>query len=78
LFWTIEISKYHKKFSSKVDIHQYSAGLVLVVFDITNRECFKRVPRYIERVRDVSHDQARIVLIGNKIDLRDNCKVSRE
>ena len=71
--WTIGILKDHKNISSKVDIDQYSAGLVLVVFDITNRESFKRVPRYIERVRDVSHDQTRIVLIGNKIDLRDKC-----
>jgi len=50
----------------------------LIVFDITNLSTFKAVSGYIHKVKDTVHDQARIVLIGNKIDMRDMCKITRK
>lgn len=50
----------------------------MIVFDIINLSTFKAVPDYIQKVKDTVHDQARIVLIGNKIDMRDMCKITRK
>jgi len=40
-----------------------------VVFDIGNRESFEDVEKYVIRIKDMMHHQARIILIGNKHDL---------
>jgi small GTP-binding protein len=42
---------------------------VLLVFDVTDRESFIQVRHWIEKVKDNSDPNVKMVLIGNKIDL---------
>ncbi len=49
---------------------------VLVVFDLTNRESFEHVPKWLEEIK-ASAKAIPIILVGNKSDLPDR-QVSRE
>jgi small GTP-binding protein len=54
-----------------------SAG-ALVVFDLTNRDSFDSVPRWLRDVRDVARSDVVTMLIGNKSDLPAKRSVSAE
>ena len=51
---------------------------VVVVFDVTNRASFEAVNGYLVKVMENSTSDACLILIGNKIDLNENRKVTRE
>ena len=53
-----------------------SAGLV-IVFDITNRQSFDDVQSWIDLIQN-NDQKPLIVLVGNKIDLEEKRKVSKE
>ena len=57
--------------------YKESKGVILV-FDLTNRESFKKLDFWIEDVRVNSPEEASIVLIGNKSDLVDQRKVTQK
>lgn len=42
---------------------------VLVVYDVSNRDSFKKVGEWIESVYDNSNSDVKMILVGNKIDL---------
>jgi small GTP-binding protein len=54
-----------------------SAG-ALLVFDITNRDSFESVGRWLQDIRDVARSDVVTMLIGNKSDLAENRAVSTE
>lgn len=41
----------------------------LIVYDITRRESFESISKWLHEVRSHSHEKVEIVLIGNKSDL---------
>ena len=43
---------------------------VVLVYDITNHETFRNIPRRLEEARKHVDQDSRIVLVGNKLDLR--------
>lgn len=49
----------------------------LVVFDVTNRKSFDNLDDWVSSFKQ-SQPNAPMVLIGNKIDLKDQCKVTEE
>ncbi|MFX1519316.1 MAG: Rab family GTPase [Promethearchaeota archaeon] len=49
----------------------------LVVFDVTRRESFTNLPKWLEQIRD-KVNQVPLVLIGNKADLEDLRAVTYE
>ena len=49
-----------------------------VVYDITNRESFRNISKWIEDVQDNSPKSINLVLVGNKIDLVDQREVAYE
>ena len=51
---------------------------ILLMYDITNIETFKKVPIWIESIKEKKGNSLPIVLIGNKCDLIDERKVSKE
>lgn len=51
---------------------------VILVFDLTNKESFKKLDFWIEDVRVNSPEEASIILVGNKSDLVDQRKVSQK
>ena len=57
--------------------YKESKGVILV-FDLTNKESFKKLDFWIEDVRVNSPEEASIILVGNKSDLVDQRKVSQK
>ncbi|MFX0136622.1 MAG: Rab family GTPase [Candidatus Hodarchaeota archaeon] len=58
---------------------QYSKGAnaALIMYDITNRESFDNVRNWVSDLMEFT-DNARFVLIGNKVDLEDQRAVTAE
>lgn len=54
-----------------------SAG-ALILFDLSNRDSFENVEKWLQDVRDVAREDVVIVLIGNKSDLANKRQVSKE
>ena len=52
------------------------AQAIVIVFDIMKRESFLNVPMLKDDARTCCHEQAMMVLVGNKCDLEDERKVS--
>ncbi|GAB6030966.1 Ras-protein Rab-2A [Chamberlinius hualienensis] len=53
-----------------------SAG-ALLVYDVSKRETFNRLTKWLEDVRENSHSSTVIMLIGNKSDLQSQRKVQK-
>jgi len=49
---------------------------VLIAFDVTNRESFENVKNWVDSIENYAKEDIQKVLIGNKIDLVDQRKVS--
>ena len=45
------------------------AGIVIIVFDVTNRDSFNKVKQYVEIARKKTTNDVEILLVGNKNDL---------
>ena len=45
------------------------AAVVVIVFDITNEESFKKVPEIVSSAREMADEGTRFILVGNKLDL---------
>lgn len=58
------------------DFYRNSA-IVLVVFDVTDRKSWEMIPDWLGDVRDVVHPAARLVLVGNKVDLLHGAKAKQ-
>lgn len=57
--------------------HYRNASGALIVFDLSNRNSFVDVPRWINDVKERANENVVIGIIGNKMDL-DRKAVSRE
>ena len=55
-----------------------NANGILLMYDITNEESFKSIPNWIQSVKDVKGNDFPMVLSGNKIDKKDERKISKE
>ena len=55
--------------------YQQAHGIVLV-YDITDRDSFESLKYWIEVIEDKCVPETRIMIIGNKTDLKDQRKVS--
>lgn len=49
-----------------------------MVYDVSNRESFKNIPRWVEDVRANALKDTIITLVGNKSDLTENRMVTTE
>ena len=54
-----------------------SAG-ALLVFDLTNRDSFENIGRWLQDIKDVARSDVVTILLGNKSDLSAERKVSKE
>ncbi|CAH2037036.1 unnamed protein product [Thlaspi arvense] len=50
----------------------------LLIYDITRRQTFKNVPKWLSELRDFSSFDTVVVLVGNKSDLRQSREVEEE
>ena len=45
---------------------------VMIAFDLTNEQSMQNIPKWIENFHQIEPQDIPIVIIGNKVDLRDN------
>ena len=55
-----------------------TTNFALIIFDITNKESFLSVNKWINHVRSSDNKDIELILIGNKKDLEKNRQVSKE
>ena len=68
-----------EKFRSIAKINYQDAGVVILVYDITNEESFNSIKDYwYPQVKEHSPENSIIALVGAKCDLNENCKVNEE
>ena len=65
-----------ENFRSITRAYYKNSVCAMVVYDITNRESFEHVQNWIEDVRNQSPKTVLIILLGNKVDLDDDRKVT--
>ena len=55
-----------------------SADGAILIYDITKKETFKAIPKWIQSVREHKGNDFPITLIGNKVDLKEEREVETE
>ncbi len=60
-----------EKFKSLIPMYIRDANIILVVYDITNKESFIHTGHWLSEVKDLKRDDAIFCLVGNKLDLKD-------
>ena len=67
--------RYKKAIMSKIKI----CTIIIFMYDVTKQESFDSIPKWIETVKENNeNDGLQMILIGNKIDLENERKISKE
>ena len=53
------------------------ANIIIIVYDITNKDSFIQTNRWINEATKWKREDAFIVLVGNKLDLEEKREVSK-
>jgi len=67
-----------EKFRSLIPMYIREAQIILLIYDISDKDSFDSIPRWIQEVLDVKNTDAVFALIGNKNDLENDRKVTFE
>lgn len=68
----------HERFMSLTKSYYRGCHGAIFVFDLTNAESFDKLKTWIEECGLNSQDNLQIIIVGNKIDLKDKIEVSQE
>jgi small GTP-binding protein len=58
-----------EKYHAMAPIFYRGAQGAVVIFDVTNRETFKRAQKWFKELNEYAEGNPKIILVGNKIDL---------
>ena len=67
-----------EKFRSLIPMYIREAQIILFIYDISDEESFNSIPKWIQEVKEVLKEEVVFALIGNKLDLESQRKVSFE
>ena len=67
-----------EKFRSLIPMYIREAQIILLIYDITNKDSFDSIPNWMAEISDVKNNDIIFVLVGNKIDLEKQRAVSFE
>jgi len=67
-----------EKFKSLIPMYIRDANIILVVYDITNKDSFTHTEHWVNETKDLKRDDAIFVLVGNKLDLDENRVVTKK
>ena len=67
-----------EKFKSLIPMYIRDANIILVVYDITNKDSFTHTEHWVNETKDLKRDDAIFVLVGNKLDLDENRTVTKK
>ena len=60
-----------ERFKSLIPSYIKDSAVAIVVFDITSRQSFQSVDKWIEDAKNLRDDDVLLILAGNKADLSD-------
>ena len=67
-----------EKFRSLIPLYTRDAKIILLVYDISNKESFIHLSDWLQELTNVNKDEVIFALIGNKNDLKDSRQVTLE
>ena len=69
-----------EKFHNITNQYYKRCDVIIIVFDVTNRESFDKISYWVKAIHDNtdSGNKCKQVLIGNKIDLENERQISKE
>ena len=68
----------HEKYQSLTNTYYRGIYLFFIVFDITDRESFDNLSNWLDRIDAQSDVVRRLILVGNRIDLSNERKISKD
>ena len=60
-----------QKFKSLIPMYTRDAIIIIIVYDISNKESFTHTEFYFNMIKELKREDSILVLVGNKIDLED-------
>ena len=67
-----------EKFRSLIPMYTRDANIILLVYDISNRDSFINLTQWLKDLTNVNMDEIILCIVGNKIDLLDKRVVTSE
>ena len=67
-----------ERFRALAKNYYKNAKCVILVFDITNRKSFENLDSWLDEVFNYTHEGILVVVIGNKSDLQNDRKVTKD
>ena len=67
-----------EKFRSLIPMYTRDANIILLVYDITNRESFSHLAEWLRDLTNVKLEEVILAIVANKIDLEDKRDVTAE
>lgn len=67
-----------ERFRSLIPSYIRDSNVAIVVYDITNRDSFNDVQKWLDYIREERGKDVLIILVGNKSDLKDKVVTSNE
>ena len=67
-----------EKFRSLIPMYTRDANIVLLVYDISNRDSFSHLPDWLKDLTNVNFDEVIFAIVANKVDLSGKREVTAE
>ena len=67
-----------EKFRSLIPMYTRDANIILLVYDITNKESFENLYAWLKDLTNININEVIICIVGNKTDLNEKREVSNE
>ena len=67
-----------EKFKSLIPMYIRDANIIIVVYDITNKDSFAHTEHWVNETKDLKREDAIFILVGNKLDLEENRVVTKK
>ena len=67
-----------EKFRSLIPMYTRDSNIILLVYEINNKDSFTHLPDWINDLTNVNKDDVIFALVGNKIDLEESRQVTTE
>ena len=67
-----------EKFRSLIPMYTRDANIVLLVYDISNRDSFNHLPDWLKDLTNVNFDEVIFAIVANKVDLSGKREVTPE
>ena len=67
-----------EKFRSLIPMYTRDANIILLVYDISNKDSFVNLSQWLKDLTNVNMDEVILCIVGNKIDLNDKRAVNAE